>query len=171
MKSALRILCFCTATTAAITGVSAWTVPLPPTWRRGAAAAFTAVTIATTLPSVAASSNIDFTGQYSDPVHPGCRREIIMVDRTVVRITGTDGNPGCPPDGSGTPWTLTGQVVSDNNNRDLLMVDFSPKGGPKDLSGTYDATTAPGSILWPDGNRWTLRETKTGIDLNIDPLM
>jgi hypothetical protein len=60
-------------------------------------------------------------------------------------LKGTDGNPGCPVDGSGKQWQLTGTV--DGNN---IFVDFSPKGGPKDLKGEWDVN----GIKWPDGNKW-----------------
>ena len=87
-------------------------------------------------------------GYYSDPNHPNCQR-IIEVAGTIASLTGTDGNPGCPSDGSGEVWTLKGKV-----NGNTLLVDFSPKGGPPDLKGVYDATV-PAGINWPDGNKWT----------------
>jgi hypothetical protein len=59
-------------------------------------------------------------------------------------MKGTDGNPGCPADGSGTPWTLTAKVEGED-----IFVDFSPKGGPKDLKGVFDGT----GINWPDGKK------------------
>ena len=159
MRLALRILFIC----ASATTVGAWMVS-PQELRRAAAAAFTAATVVTTAPLVGHA--IDFGGLYKDPNHPNCLREIVVVDRATVTVRGTDGNPGCPPDGSGTPWELTGII-----NGVRILVDFSPKGGPKDLEGIYDGATAPESIKWPDGNSWTLKETKTGIDLSSDPLM
>mmetsp|Transcript_95968 Transcript_95968/g.143703 ORF Transcript_95968/g.143703 Transcript_95968/m.143703 type:complete len:160 (-) Transcript_95968:12-491(-) len=91
---------------------------------------------------------VDFSGSYADPNHPNCLREI-KVEDLVADINGTDGNPGCPLDGSGDPWELTGTVVGDS-----ILVDFSPKGGPKDLKGVYEAAPVPG-IRWPDGNLWS----------------
>ncbi len=64
-------------------------------------------------------------------------------------MSGTDGNPGCPPDGSGKGWTLVGSVKEDK-----IFVDFTPKGGPKDLEGKWEADPVPG-IRWPDGNLWS----------------
>mmetsp|Transcript_24076 Transcript_24076/g.45755 ORF Transcript_24076/g.45755 Transcript_24076/m.45755 type:complete len:174 (+) Transcript_24076:85-606(+) len=87
-------------------------------------------------------------GYYSDPNHPHCKR-IIEVAGNIASLTGTDGNPGCPPDGSGEAWTLVGKV-----NGNTIEVDFSPKGGPPDLKGVY-AATDPAGINWPDGNKWT----------------
>jgi hypothetical protein len=91
---------------------------------------------------------VNFSGSYADPNHPNCKREIEVVG-TLADVSGTDGNPGCPPDGSGDPWDLTGTVVGDS-----ILVDFSPKGGPKDLEGVYEAAPVPG-IRWPDGNLWS----------------
>lgn len=91
-----------------------------------------------------------FSGTYNDPNHPNCRRQIQVLGSQAI-LTGTDGNPGCPPDGSGEEWQLLGQIVDDT-----ILVDFSPKGGPKDLKGVWD-TTDPAGILWPDGNKWTLK--------------
>ena len=140
---------------------SAWVLPKP--LRRAAVSAATILVV--TQPLVAAHA-IDFSGQYSDPKHPNCRREIVVVDRNTVKITGTDGTPGCPPDGSGRPWVLTGKI-----NGDSLLVDFSPKGGPKDLEGIYDDGTSPESIKWPDGNSWTMKEGKSGVNLGQDPIL
>ena len=77
----------------------------------------------------------------ADPNHPNCLR-IVSVDGTRASLKGTDGNPGCPADGSGNSWTLTGKVDGDS-----IFVDFSPKGGPKDLKGVFDGD----GIKWPDG--------------------
>ena len=34
-----------------------------------------------------------------------------------------------------------------------ILVDFSPKGGPPNLLGKYNAKM--NAIQWPDGNAWT----------------
>ncbi len=65
-------------------------------------------------------------------------------------LSGTDGNPGCPVDGSGNPWKLNGQILTE----DRILVDFTGKGGPKDVKGLWEDGDAPG-IRWPDGNKWT----------------
>ena len=77
-----------------------------------------------------------------DPFHPNCQR-IITVNGAKASLQGTDGNPGCPADGSGTKWTLTGKIEGTN----AILVDFTPKGGPKDLRGEFDGK----GIRWPDG--------------------
>lgn len=110
----------------------------------GSIAALSAI-VATTSPAMAAT---DFVGSYTDPKHPNCQRiiEPSSVSGQVV-VRGTDGTPGCPADGSGNPWELFGRVTGND-----ILVDFTPKGGPKDLKGVG---TDSGSIAWPDGNQWT----------------
>ena len=97
---------------------------------------------------VDATSSDPFTGKYGDPKHPNCKREIVVSSSNQARVSGTDGTPGCPPDGSGKPWTLSGTV-----DGPTILVDFSPKGGPANLKGVYD-TSDPEGIQWPDGNKW-----------------
>jgi hypothetical protein len=92
----------------------------------------------------------DFAGSYADPNHPNCQR-VVSVSGADATLTGTDGNPGCPPDGSGKAWKLMGKV--DGNS---IFVDFSPKGGPPGLKGIWD-NSAPAGIKWPDGNKWPLK--------------
>jgi hypothetical protein len=96
-------------------------------------------------------ANSNFAGSYADPFHPNCRRVIATVSSSPgkVSVSGTDGNPGCPPDGNGRAWQLEGTVSGST-----IVVDFSPKGGPADLKGTYVSSGA-GRIQWPDGNSWT----------------
>ncbi len=93
-----------------------------------------------------AIAKTSFTGEYADPNHPNCKRSIVVIDNGDAKVSGTDGDPGCPPDGSGKAWSLDA-LVSD----DTIIVDFSPKGGPSNLSGKK---TSEG-ILWEDGNTWT----------------
>jgi hypothetical protein len=120
-------------------------------WQKAAAAVAVSAALAAS-PMVANAAPVNFAGSYSDPFHPNCQRVIVKDDKaaasSILTIRGTDGNPGCPPDGSGTPWTLTGQVGSDGMS---ILVDFTPKGGPPNLKGTWDGS----GIMWPDGNKWT----------------
>lgn len=90
----------------------------------------------------------EFAGSYSDPGHPNCKRNIV-VNGDSINLSGTDGNPGCPANGDGREWGLSGKVSGDD-----IFVDFSPKGGPKDLKGVWDGS----GIRWPDGNKWTKKE-------------
>lgn len=95
------------------------------------------------------SETVDFSGSYADPNHPNCLRLIQVVDPPSAKITGTDGNPGCPPDGGGTEWSLIGTIEDDT-----ILIDFSPKGGPKDLKGVWEPSPVAG-IRFPDGNLWS----------------
>eukprot|EP00567_Pseudictyota_dubia_P013707 CAMPEP_0197457552 /NCGR_PEP_ID=MMETSP1175-20131217/46408_1 /TAXON_ID=1003142 /ORGANISM="Triceratium dubium, Strain CCMP147" /LENGTH=344 /DNA_ID=CAMNT_0042991953 /DNA_START=107 /DNA_END=1141 /DNA_ORIENTATION=+ len=97
------------------------------------------------------SDVVDFSGSYADPNHPNCLREI-KVEGTTADVSGTDGDPGCPPDGSGDGWDLVGKV-----DGDTILVDFSPKGGPANLKGVYESSPIPG-IRWPDGNLWSRKD-------------
>lgn len=103
-----------------------------------------------------------FSGDYDDPNHPGCLRQVKVVgaplraDGTrpvnpVMEITGYDGN------GSGNVcterptrsdlWKVQGKVKSNT----VASIDFSSKGGPSNLIGTWDTD----GIVFPDGNKWT----------------
>lgn len=83
----------------------------------------------------------------ADPKHPNCLRIIkVTSDGMTADISGTDGTPGCPPDGSGKPWNLQGKIEGND-----ILVDFTPKGGPANLKGILRND----KIEWPDGNAWT----------------
>lgn len=79
-----------------------------------------------------------------DPKHPNCPR-LIATEGDKAIVSGADGNPGCPT-GDGRAWKLEGSIKGDS-----IFVDFSPKGGPKDLEGKWDGS----GIRWPDGNKWS----------------
>lgn len=129
---------------AASYSVSAWV--FPHAVERAVSIASVTAAISTA-PMIANAA--DLTGSYSDPKHPNCQREIV-VNGLNADIKGTDGTPGCPPDGSGKAWKLQGKI---NAEGDSIFVDFSPKGGPKDLKGAWDGS----GIKWPDGNKWTIK--------------
>jgi len=65
-------------------------------------------------------ASVDFTGDYSDPKHPNCQRQVNVLGQKAY-VSGTDGNPGCPTDGSGNPWKLVG-----TGGEEHIFVDFSP---------------------------------------------
>lgn len=78
------------------------------------------------------------TTHYSDPKHPeGTRRVTIKGNKAVIQ--GTDSK-------AGKPWEVEA-VVNDTK----ITVDFTPKGGPKDILGRL----VKGAIVWEDGNKWT----------------
>lgn len=130
---------------------SAWVLSKENIQKATAAAGISAALVASPLPGMAFDST-EIAGYYNDPNHPNCQR-IIEVAAPKATISGTEGNPGCPANGSGRVWTLYGKVKGDS-----LSVDFSPKGGPRSLEGTYDASSE--LIQWKDGNQWTKTANK-----------
>ena len=103
-----------------------------------------------------------FTGDYDDPNHPGCLRQVKVVgaplkgDGTrspypVVEVKGWDGKEGdkmCKgrPERSDL-WAINGKLKS----KEEASFDFSPKGGPANLPGKWDGD----GIVFPDGNKWS----------------
>ncbi len=69
-----------------------------------------------------------FVGGYSDPKHPDCLRSIVVRDSRIT-VVGSDNTDGSKK------WVLKATEVDSGK----LLVDFSPKGGPKDLLGVYSA--------------------------------
>ncbi|VEU42000.1 unnamed protein product [Pseudo-nitzschia multistriata] len=160
-------LCLALAATAA-TQSNALTTP---TDRRGAfgqllgagAGAF----LAGAMPQAASAAAIKtggaspFTGDYNDPNHPECLRQVKVVgaplkgDGTrspypVIEVVGYDGKGGKVCTDRPTRedlWKVTGTVKSS----DSAFIDFSPKGGPENLAAKYQ----DGGIVFPDGNKWT----------------
>lgn len=127
----------------------------------GFSAALLLATMTLPLPVVAVEgdngSSSFFAGSYSDPKHPNCKRVIeVVADGKAVLLSGTDGTPGCPADGSGKEWgPLQGRIIDGSSTK--ILVDFSPKGGPSDIAGQFffDGKASSAGINWPDGNTWT----------------
>ena len=94
-------------------------------------------------------------GSYSDPNHPSCARVIQVESLRKLNVYGADaaGGEGVSCDGTtDVKWgPLPGYTAA---NR--VVVDFSSKGGPSDLTGKYQ-TSPDGKeqIVWKDGNAWT----------------
>ena len=121
------------------------------------------------LPCVQASV---FTGEYDDPNHPGCLRSIKVEGATMgpdgrrnrkpqAIVKGVDGNSCSSAPELGEVWRLVGEVneipPSRGEEREIpatIKIDFSPKGGPKDLVGKWE-DVGSGRIVFPDGNAWT----------------
>mmetsp|Transcript_12380 Transcript_12380/g.39117 ORF Transcript_12380/g.39117 Transcript_12380/m.39117 type:complete len:172 (-) Transcript_12380:291-806(-) len=99
-----------------------------------------------------------FTGEYDDPQHPGCLRSIKVGGAPMLpsgrrsrnpqaAIAGVDSACDARPEVSAV-WKLTGSVAESGES---IAIDFSPKGGPKDLLGVWEGD----GIKFPDGNKWT----------------
>uniref|UniRef100_A0A7S4F5N4 Uncharacterized protein n=1 Tax=Chrysotila carterae TaxID=13221 RepID=A0A7S4F5N4_CHRCT len=108
-----------------------------------------------------------FTGEYEDPKHPGCLRSIKVVGaqmgpdgrrqrQPTALVKGVDSGCDAEPD-LASVWKLQGKVSEDGES---IFIDFSPKGGPKNLIGKWDTFGSPG-IVFPDGNKWTKVEGGT----------
>lgn len=108
-------------------------------------------------------SNV-FTGEYDDPNHPNCLRSVKVVgaplradgtrpSNPIIEVTGYDGNGSdnfCSEDDRPTRsdlWKIQGKMKSNTE----AALDFSPKGGPAGVTGTWDGS----GIVFPDGNKWT----------------
>ena len=124
----------------------------------GAAFAASAAQPAFATKALTGASN-PWTGEYDDPNHPSCLRQVKVVgapqrgDGTrsqypIVEVRGYDSaGPTCTePPSRADIWTVKGVL---KNNQATL--DFSSKGGPKDLLAKYE----DGAIVFPDGNKWT----------------
>ena len=77
-------------------------------------------------------------GKYADPNHPGCKRAVTLIGTNKVLIEGADED--------GKKWTVRGTYEGKE-----ITVDFTPKGGPKDLTATYAVGKG---LTFPDGNVW-----------------
>eukprot|EP00552_Chaetoceros_brevis_P004917 CAMPEP_0197736640 /NCGR_PEP_ID=MMETSP1435-20131217/2560_1 /TAXON_ID=426625 /ORGANISM="Chaetoceros brevis, Strain CCMP164" /LENGTH=185 /DNA_ID=CAMNT_0043324847 /DNA_START=52 /DNA_END=609 /DNA_ORIENTATION=- len=110
-----------------------------------------------------------FTGDFEDPNHPGCLRQVKVVgaplraDGTrpvnpIIEVTGYDGNGSgkvCTEADRPTRsdlWKVQGKMKSNT----VASLDFSSKGGPAGVTGTWDD-----GIIFPDGNKWTKIPTGT----------
>ena len=89
-----------------------------------------------------------FEGTYSDPNHPGTDRVVdVAVGVNTVKLTGFD----LDESGNKVNWGPLPAVIEGTK----IVVDFSPKGGPSDLTGFWDAELR--SIVWADGNAWPMQ--------------
>ena len=89
----------------------------------------------------------DFVGSYSDPNHVDCLRTVKLDEGGKLKVIGSDS-----VDGS-NQWVLQALI---DDKRGNIVVDFSQKGGPANLVGTYNNVLE--AIEWPDGNRWTKKK-------------
>ena len=85
------------------------------------------------------AQGIRIGGTYSDPAHPGCTRKVTLIGTNKVLIEGADED--------GKKFTVRGTYEGKE-----VTIDFTPKGGPADVTATY----AIGSgLTFPDGNVWS----------------
>lgn len=85
-----------------------------------------------------------FEGSFSDPNHLDGYRHITVKDG-VATLVGNDG----PNKGE---WTFVQDVIGGQSGTEMV-IDFSPKGGPKDFPAKWDAERV--GIAFPkDGNFW-----------------
>jgi hypothetical protein len=104
-----------------------------------------------------------FSGDYDDPNHPGCLRQVKVVGSPLkgdgtrspfpnIEVKGWDGKEGAKTCKDARPersevWSVGGKLKS----KEEASFDFSSKGGPANLLGKWDTD----GILFPDGNKWT----------------
>ncbi len=99
--------------------------------------------------NAATTQAASFLGTYSDPInHPGGTRTITLIDGAstgdyqLAQVNGGGGR------GEPKEYTLPAVIFGDR----AIVIDFSPKGGPKDFAGVLQSD---GSIKFlRDGNRW-----------------
>mmetsp|Transcript_7581 Transcript_7581/g.22484 ORF Transcript_7581/g.22484 Transcript_7581/m.22484 type:complete len:186 (+) Transcript_7581:181-738(+) len=85
-----------------------------------------------------------FQGYYKDPEHmQGYRIVKADVPAGTLRVTGRDG-PDDPE------FSLDGVIVS----QFTALIDFSAKGGPKNLPATFRLVQGRPVVEFPDGNGW-----------------
>mmetsp|Transcript_97708 Transcript_97708/g.209666 ORF Transcript_97708/g.209666 Transcript_97708/m.209666 type:complete len:232 (+) Transcript_97708:56-751(+) len=108
------------------------------------------VVLVATLTSLAVSSNCDFGGYFRDPKH--FKEGTFAGSRFVTSRTGDKESIDVTIIGSDDGknfWTIHGKQAQ---SRCDLIIDFSPKGGPANLSGRYERETR--AIVWSDNNFW-----------------
>ena len=65
-------------------------------------------------------------------------------------------------DEDGKPWVVKANVACPGYqgiDAPQLLVDFTPKGGPKDVTATFSTTSDlkyDGKLTFPDGNVWSM---------------
>lgn len=83
--------------------------------------------------------------------NPGCARRIKVKEPGTMSVSGSDSaGDGASCDGAtDVSWGPLAASV----DRTTIIVDFSPKGGPKEAKGTFNASVG---VIWEDGHVWHL---------------
>ena len=95
-----------------------------------------------------------FDGTYLDANHPEGYR-LITIDGELDPETQLRSGTCVGSDTSQTEpaYTLPAKAGKNSDGSDIIFIDFSPKGGPKDLEGFYETDGGVG-IRFTDGNKW-----------------
>jgi hypothetical protein len=106
MMSPLKMLSTVLAFVFLTSSVQSWSLPFLPSTIGGTGKeifSISAVVGAALLIAPLSTPAIDVSGSYNDPNHPNCLRviEVKKGSLSEFTLTGTDGNPGCSPDGIG----------------------------------------------------------------------
>jgi len=146
---------------------SALSAPKQETGRRQALGWMGAAAIAIAAPQQAKATAAKtgaaspFTGDYDDPNHPSCLRQVKVVGAPqradgsrsaypLIEVIGYDATSGTTCTDRPTRadlWKAQGTVKSNTE----ASIDFSTKGGPANLVARFE----DGGIVFPDGNKWT----------------
>ena len=107
-----------------------------------------------------------FVGSYTDPMHPGGTRTITLQDTKLgpfqlAKITGGGGT------GEPASFELPAMISPSPRGGDSwqITIDFSPKGGPKDFTGYWDAD---GIRFPPTPRQVTPQAACLGLDAAVD---
>ena len=96
-----------------------------------------------------------FEGKYSDPNHPEGYRVVSMLDKWEEGFR--MGNCLLVDDKGGKEFNLPVKVGNKEDGSEFIMIDFAPKGGPKDFEGVWETD---GIRYLKDNNKWPMIEAK-----------
>ena len=109
-----------------------------------------------------------FEGKFTDPKHPQGTRELTATSATTAVIKLQDG----PQEPILELNAIVQESATGLGPHVTLTVDFSPKGGPKDILAKFVRSTSLGSgteaqtiaaqLTFPDGNTWSMVEPAHG---------
>ena len=117
-----------------------------------------AVSTALNMFSASDPTKSPFQGYYKDPEHlEGYRIIKASVDSGELTVTGRDA-----PDGD--EFVLRGTITSQFS----AIIDFSPKGGPKNLNARFQLVSGRPIVSFPDGNGWARISDKPAIPAPVD---